>query len=156
MQLEHRYVVFKISELGNSIKGEEILRLSDEYAQQRLLKGKPPLEGLFIEKNWPEYLPTLNLLEQRVDGKTIPKLTRKHNHYFKDVSYLTEVDVYRVCQMFGIEDSSGAIQHAVKKLLLPGQRGAGKDRRKDIQEAVDTLTRKLEMMDEDAESEVST
>jgi hypothetical protein len=74
---------------------------------------------------------------------------RKHNHYFKDVSNLTEVDVYRVCQLFGIEDSSGAIQHAIKKLLLPGQRGAGKDRRKDIQEAVDTLVRKLEIMNED-------
>lgn len=76
---------------------------------------------------------------------------RKHNHYFKDVERLTEVDVYRVCQLFNIDDPSGAIQHAIKKLLLPGQRGAGKDRRKDIQEAVDTLTRKLEMMDEDAQ-----
>lgn len=77
---------------------------------------------------------------------------RKHSHYFKDVSQLTEVDVYRVCQLFNVDDPSGAIQHAIKKLLLPGQRGAGKDRRKDIKEAVDTLNRRLEMMDEDGEA----
>lgn len=77
---------------------------------------------------------------------------RKHNHYFKDVNNLTEVDVYRVCQLFNVDDPSGAIQHAIKKLLLPGQRGAGKDRRKDIQEAIDTLKRRLEMMDEDSET----
>lgn len=74
---------------------------------------------------------------------------RKHNHYFKDVTHLTEIDVYRVCQLFNVDDPSGAIQHAIKKLLLPGQRGAGKDRRKDIQEAIDTLKRRLEMMDEE-------
>jgi hypothetical protein len=81
--------------------------------------------------------------------EALPK--RKHSHYFKDVTQLTEVDVYRVCQLFNVDDPSGAIQHAIKKLLLPGQRGAGKDRRKDIKEAIDTLTRRLEMMDEDSE-----
>ena len=74
---------------------------------------------------------------------------RRHSHYFKDVSHLSEVDIYRVCAIFQVDDHSGAIQHAVKKLLLPGQRGAGKDARKDIQEAIDTLTRKLAMMAED-------
>ena len=74
---------------------------------------------------------------------------RNHGHYFKDVSQLSEIDVYRVCQLFGVDDSSGALQHAIKKLLLPGKRGAGKNYRKDIQEAIDTLTRRLEMMDED-------
>lgn len=78
---------------------------------------------------------------------------RKHSHYFKDVADLTEVDVYRTCDLFKVDDPSGAIQHAIKKLLLPGQRGAGKDRRKDIQEAIDTLQRKLEMMDEDARAQ---
>lgn len=74
---------------------------------------------------------------------------RKHGHYFKSVEHLTEVDVYRVCEMFKVQDCSGATQHAIKKLLLPGQRGAGKDQRKDYQEAVDTLQRRIDMMDED-------
>lgn len=76
---------------------------------------------------------------------------RKHSHYFKAVGHLDEIYVYRVCDIFQIDDPSGATQHALKKLLLPGQRGGGKDRRKDIQEAIDTLRRKLEMMDEDAQ-----
>ena len=69
---------------------------------------------------------------------------RRHSHYFKDVSQINEIDVYRVCELFGVDDPSGATQHAVKKLLCAGQRGA-KDRAKDYQEAIDTLTRRVEM-----------
>lgn len=72
---------------------------------------------------------------------------RKHNHYFKDVSNLKEIDVYRVLQLFQVDDQ--ALGHAIKKLLCAGQRGAGKDHRQDIQEAIDTLQRRLEMQDED-------
>ena len=66
---------------------------------------------------------------------------KKHSHYFKDVSNLTEIDVYEVCKLFNIKDSSGATQHAIKKLLLMGGRGGGKSAEKDLQEAIDTLTR---------------
>jgi hypothetical protein len=72
---------------------------------------------------------------------------RAHSYYFRDVSKLTDLDVYRICDLF-VDDRSGATQHALKKILLPGQRG-GKDRMKDYQEAVDTLNRKIEMMKED-------
>lgn len=72
----------------------------------------------------------------------------KHSHYFKDVSDLDEVDVYRVCDLFEVNDASGAKQHAIKKLLCSGQRGA-KDERKDLEEARDAIIRKLAMMSED-------
>lgn len=75
-------------------------------------------------------------------------MAKKHSHYYKDVTNLTEVDVYRVCQLFGINDPSGALQHAIKKLLVAGGRGAGKDETRDIREAIDTLTRYLEMKEE--------
>lgn len=75
-------------------------------------------------------------------GQSTP---RKHSHYFKDVSSLDVIDVYRVCDLFGVDDSSGATQHAIKKLLCAGQRGA-KGRAKDYQEAIDTLTRRVEML----------
>lgn len=80
---------------------------------------------------------------------TFEEPTKKHSHYFKPVEHLTEVDVYRVCDIFQVNDCSGATQHAIKKLLLPGQRGGGKSNTKDIKEAVDTLNRKLEMLEED-------
>lgn len=71
---------------------------------------------------------------------------RKHPHYYKDVSNLKEVDVYRVLKLFNVTDPS--IQHSVKKLLVAGGRGA-KDVSKDIQEAIDTLERWKEMQAED-------
>lgn len=79
-------------------------------------------------------------------------MTRKHNHYFKNVAHLKTVDVYRVLDLFEVTDQ--ALGHAVKKLLVAGGRGA-KDWRKDVQEAIDTLQRRLEMADEDASIEKS-
>lgn len=70
----------------------------------------------------------------------------KHQHYFKDVSGLSRVDVYRVLQLFGVTDP--CLQHAIKKLLVAGNRGA-KNMDKDIQEAIDTLERWQAMRVED-------
>lgn len=69
---------------------------------------------------------------------SIKKETKKHNHYHKDVSHLDFIDVYRVLDLYGVSDA--AIGHAIKKLLVAGGRGA-KDIHKDIQEAIDSLTR---------------
>lgn len=71
----------------------------------------------------------------------------KHSHYFKDVAALTHVDVYRVLRLFNVADP--CLQHAVKKLLVAGGRGV-KDMDKDVQEAIDTLSRWQEMRREDA------
>jgi hypothetical protein len=80
------------------------------------------------------------------ERRTAPE-RRKHAHYFKDVKGLTEIDVYRVLALFNITDQ--AIGHALKKLLVAGGRGAGKDIHKDIQEAIDTLVRWQEIQQED-------
>lgn len=76
---------------------------------------------------------------------------RKHAHYYRNVSHLSEIDVYRVLDLFGVTDQ--ALGHAIKKLLSPGGRGDGKDFRRDVQEAIDMLTRRLEMLDEDSFAE---
>lgn len=65
---EERYIVFKISDLGNFLKADEIRRLAREYAEQRRLKGKKPLECVVVEKDWPEYEPTWKAIEARVNG----------------------------------------------------------------------------------------
>ncbi len=70
----------------------------------------------------------------------------KYPHYFKDVSYLKTVDVYRVLALFNVTDP--CIQHAIKKLLCAGDRG-DKSMIKDITEARDSLNRHLEMLNED-------
>ena len=73
----------------------------------------------------------------------------KHSHYFKDVSHLKTVDVYRVLQLFNV--TNPCIQHAIKKLLVAGGRGA-KDAERDVREAVDSLNRHLQMIAEDCNS----
>lgn len=73
-------------------------------------------------------------------------------HYFKPVSHLNHIDIYRVLNLYGVTDP--AIAHAVKKLLCAGDRGS-KDARKDIVEARDALNRKLDMMEEDEEAEAA-
>lgn len=75
-------------------------------------------------------------------------MSRKHSHYFKDVSNLSSIDVYRVLLLFSVTDP--CIQHAAKKLLVAGGRGAGKDISRDIQEAIDSLARWQEIRLEDA------
>ncbi|RLA59360.1 MAG: hypothetical protein DRQ89_14160 [Epsilonproteobacteria bacterium] len=70
----------------------------------------------------------------------------KHNHYFKDVTRFDYVDVYRVLELFNV--TNPCLQHAVKKLLVAGGRGAGKNINQDIQEAIDTLVRWKEMQTE--------
>jgi len=72
-------------------------------------------------------------------------MAERYPHYYKRVDGLMEIDVYAVHNLFNIQDPSGAIQHASKKLLLSGVRTGGKSQFKDIREARDTLTRWLQL-----------
>lgn len=72
------------------------------------------------------------------------KTERKHSHYFKDVRHLDYIDIYQVCKLFEVEDTSHCTHHSIKKLLMSGKRGA-KDKLKDIIEARDTLNRYLQI-----------
>ena len=71
---------------------------------------------------------------------------RSYPHYFKDVSKLVAVDVYRVLLLFGVSDP--CLQHAIKKLLVAGGRGA-KSADKDVREAIATMQRWVEMREEE-------
>lgn len=72
-----------------------------------------------------------------------------HDHYKKDVSHLGTIDVYRVLDLWGV--TNPAVQHAIKKLLNAGQRGA-KTYEQDIREAHDSIARALQMIAEDCNS----
>lgn len=70
----------------------------------------------------------------------------KYPKYFKSIPKgMTEIDVYAVHNLFSIQDPSGAIQHASKKLLLSGVRTGNKSQYQDIKEARDALNRWLEL-----------
>ena len=82
-------------------------------------------------------------LEQMSNPQPVDSLGNKHAHYFKDVSNLISIDVYRVLELFEVTDQ--ALGHAIKKLLVAGGRGAGKSIEKDIEEAIASLQRCLQM-----------
>lgn len=79
-----------------------------------------------------------------IEGSVIKK---RHPHYYKSVEHLRFVDVYRVLKLFNVTDPS--LQHAIKKLLVAGERGAGKDIERDLREAIDSINRSLQMIAED-------
>ena len=68
-----------------------------------------------------------------------------YSHYHKPCPY-EYVDVYRVLELFDV--TSPCLQHASKKLLVAGGRGA-KPAPKDIAEAIVTLTRWQQMRQEE-------
>jgi hypothetical protein len=77
-------------------------------------------------------------------------MTQKHPHYHKPVpTGAKTIDIYRVLVMFGVTDP--CLQHAAKKILCAGQRGGGKEISRDVQEAIDTLTRWQDMRREEAQ-----
>ena len=70
---------------------------------------------------------------------------QKHSHYKKDVRHLDYIDVYRIIELYELHDP--CFQHALKKILVPGARGH-KDLINDINDIIDAMQRKLEMIAE--------
>ncbi len=74
-----------------------------------------------------------------------PSMSELYPKYYKNFSDVNEADVYLVHDRFKIEDPSGCLHHASKKLLLSGVRTGGKSKFDDVREARDTLNRWLEI-----------
>lgn len=112
---------------------------------QSVKERKYPKMTTAIDNERPMYqhLPNIPQVPNKVSNVDLyPK-------YFKDVTTLEHVDIYEVHKLFNIQDPSGAIQHASKKLLLSGSRTGNKSAYQDIKEARDTLNRWLEMNPQD-------
>ena len=70
--------------------------------------------------------------------------TVKYKHYKYSYKGI-KLDPYRILKIYNI--TCPAQQHAIKKLLRAGN--SVKDLKQDVQEVIDTLKRKLEMLEED-------
>ena len=92
-----------------------------------------------------DFCPTC-IQEQVDDTQGDSSLSSKYPSYYKSVEHLNEIDVYAIHQLFQVEDCSGALQHASRKLLLSGTDDQTKFQ--NIKEARDTLTRWLELNSE--------
>lgn len=81
------------------------------------------------------------------------KLSEKYPKYYRAVPKGTdpaEIDTYVINKMFPVDDPTGCILHARKKLLIPGVRSGGKSMLKDVIEARDTLNRYIDLMSDEA------
>lgn len=81
-----------------------------------------------------------------LQNNTVATKQERNPAYFKSMP--DEADVYAVAKAFDLQDSSGALHHALKKILLCGQRNGGKGKVQDIKEARVSITRWLELEDE--------
>ena len=95
----------------------------------------------------PERAPKDLLGSQNPPSSKKKPMHEKYPAYYKDVSHLTSIDVYRVHRLFEVSDP--VIHHASKKLLMAGSRTGEKFEIDDIREARDSLTRWLDMEEED-------
>ena len=68
------------------------------------------------------------------------------NPYIVDISKYDKLDIYRILKLYEVSDP--CLQHAIKKLLCAGKRGV-KNQTQDINEAILSLQRLLEMQEED-------
>ena len=69
---EDRYIVFKLADVEKDFFPSEISQLLELYETQqsmRKLNGKPPLDCVVVESDWPEYEPTWKAIEARVAGE---------------------------------------------------------------------------------------
>lgn len=76
-------------------------------------------------------------------------MTRPFSHYYRACPFKA-VDVYRIIKLFELDDP--CLQHAFKKVLCGGRRGA-KSADKDVAEAIASLQRWQEMRDEERDAE---
>lgn len=74
MKLEMRYVVLKIKDIRKYLTDEQtsdLWKLCDKIQAGRSIDNKGPISSIVIEDDWPEYVPTLRLLSNRVDNENI-------------------------------------------------------------------------------------
>lgn len=69
-----------------------------------------------------------------------------NNPYIVDISKYNKLDIYRILKLYEVSDP--CLQHAIKNLLCAGKRGV-KNQIQDINEAILSLKRFVEMQGED-------
>lgn len=70
MQREHRYIVIKVKDMQAALSDDDKMLLSclaTKVAKHRAAQGKPDLECVVVESDWPEYEPTWQAIERRVE-----------------------------------------------------------------------------------------
>ena len=100
-------------------------------------------EGEYSPKQKAEAVDKINaFFKNNAQDKSL--LASMFPHYHRDTNGLASMDVYMVMHLFGITDDSGSLHHALKKLMVRGERGV-KPCHQDVQEAIFSLIRFMEI-----------
>lgn len=81
MKREKRYLVFKLSDIKQyfDFSDQAVLSaLACHIDDRRNADGRPDLEALVVESDWPEYEPTWAAIEARVDEEAAVEVDNKH------------------------------------------------------------------------------
>lgn len=73
---EERYLVIKNSDLNaaslTSQEKETLSSILTKVTATRRGLGKPPMQCVVVESDWPEYGPVYSMIEQRIEGASVP------------------------------------------------------------------------------------
>lgn len=75
-RFEHRYATLKLADVKKYLtrdQQEQLEDLSNAIADGRKVDGKQQVEGIYIERDWPEYQSASAALYNRISGKDIYK-----------------------------------------------------------------------------------
>ena len=87
---EERYIVFKLSDVEEHFtpgEKQQLARLAEIQRVGRSEAGKPPLECVVVEADWPEYEPTWKAIEARMTGaQPAPSFADAYQGAMEDVA----------------------------------------------------------------------
>ena len=81
MNLENRYLVLKRADIEKYISLDTqivLANIAQAIEHHRHDEGRTPLKSIVIESDWPEYEPTLSILEARVDAAAAKEVDNRH------------------------------------------------------------------------------
>ena len=107
---EERYLVFKLSDVEEHFtpgERQQLARLAEVQREGRSEGGKPLLECVVVESDWPEYEPTWQAIEARVTGaQPTPSISPAANpsaiHELLDSLSAAESDALEQARLNGI------------------------------------------------------
>lgn len=116
-RFEHRYLTFKLKDAKKYLtrdQQEQLEDLANAVADGRKLEGKDSFEGIFIERDWPEYNGAAFALHTRFAGNQL-LIYKGHPNLADMVS--THVDtLIQILENKTVADSDGYIAHEIRAL----------------------------------------
>ena len=116
-----------------------------EHDEECLWNGLKWVLTGFDDMLWHEKQPDFEIRPSDTPEPVSDEAKKDRSKYRREIKPGVWVDVYDVLQAFNPENRNAADDHAIKKMLLPGKRGA-KDGTQDRKEAIASLERSIQIL----------